>query len=110
MKLIATIAAVPAVALATAAPAQADQYDYVMLLDNEGVYYDSISDVIDAGKMTCRMMRGGNGVDSAVSYIMTGGHPAYEAGIVVYAASSTMCPDTLPLLQAYIGGSPGTAA
>jgi len=43
-----------AASLALAAPAHADQYEFVSVLDNEGVYYSSITDVIDQGKMACR--------------------------------------------------------
>jgi hypothetical protein len=47
-------------AVGLAAPAKADQYDYVSALDSNGVYYGSILDVIDLGKLTCRKLRMGD--------------------------------------------------
>jgi hypothetical protein len=45
------VGALGACALAVAPPAQADDIDYVMALDDTGVYYSSMSDVIDPGKL-----------------------------------------------------------
>jgi hypothetical protein len=39
-------------AIVVAAPANADQYDFVSFLDNNGVYYASISDVIEWAKLS----------------------------------------------------------
>jgi hypothetical protein len=82
------VGALGACALAVAPPAQADDIDYVMALDDAGVYYSSMSDVIDTGKLVCRSLRGGgSGLDAA------SGFNAAEARIVVRAARSNMCPD-----------------
>jgi hypothetical protein len=40
-------------------PARADQYDFIAQLDNSGVSYESISDMIDIGKEVCHDLRGG---------------------------------------------------
>ena len=40
-------------------PARADQYDFVMQLDNMGVSYESILDMIDIGKELCHDLRSG---------------------------------------------------
>ena len=101
MKLILALAT-PIAALALAAPAHADQYDYVSVLDNEGVYYDSISDVIDLGKMTCRILRSGSELPVAARNIASAGYRGYEIGVVVQSAASNMCPDVLPALRAFL--------
>jgi hypothetical protein len=81
--------AVGDIAVAVPAPGtHADDLDFVMQLDDNGVYYDSISDIIDTGKLVCRSLRsGGNGL-TAVS-----GYNAAEARIIVQAARTNMCPD-----------------
>ncbi|MDH6194442.1 hypothetical protein M2272_001071 [Mycobacterium frederiksbergense] len=108
---IATAAAIAGVStLALAAPAHADQYDFVAQLDNRGVYYASITDVIDAGKMACRMLRGGTGVPAALDYVASDGYTRYETVIVVVAAAQNMCPDVMPVLTAYANAGPVTEA
>ena len=93
-----------AASLALAAPARADQYDYVSVLDNEGVYYSSITDVIDQGKMTCRLLRGGAGVPAALNSVTGSGYAPYESAIIVTAAARNMCPDVMPVIEAFING------
>jgi hypothetical protein len=43
--------------LASSAPARADQYDFISVLDNSGVSYESIVDMIDIGKAICHDLR-----------------------------------------------------
>ena len=57
------------IGLIDAAPAHADHYDFVADLDNNGVFYASITDVIDQGKLACRLMRSGAGVPAALSFL-----------------------------------------
>ncbi|WP_233213590.1 DUF732 domain-containing protein [Mycobacterium hubeiense] len=95
--------------LALAGPAHADQYEYVSILDNEGVYYSSITDVIDTGKMACRMLRGGADVPAALNYVAGGGYAPYESAVIVTAAALKMCPDVMPVIDEFING-PGHGA
>lgn len=99
-----------AMCLAAATPARADQYDFVIALDNRGVYYSSVSEVIDQGKMACRLMRSGPGIQGAVNYVARGGFAPSEVGIVVYAAAANMCPDVMPAINAFVNGSRGADA
>lgn len=98
------------VPMALAAPARADQYDFVAQLDDRGVYYSSISDVIDTGKMTCRLLRGGAGVPAAMNFVARDGYASYETAIIVVAAAQNMCPDVMPVLNAYVNAGPVTGA
>ena len=107
MKFITALVIPFAAMLAFAAPANADQIDYVMVLDTNGVYYDSISDVIDLGKMTCRNLRGGAGVPTTLRYVASNGYPPYEIGVIVEAAAYNMCPDVIPVLEAVFADPPG---
>jgi len=104
------VAAAAVTATALAAPARADQYDFVSMLDNEGVYYSSITDVIDQGKMACRMLRSGAGMPSALDYVAGGGYAPYETAFVVASAATNMCPDVLPTVRAFLGDGPTTGA
>lgn len=105
-KLLLAAVAAPIAALFAAAPSHADQYDYVSQLDNAGVYYSNILDVIDTGKADCSYLR--RGVDPGV--LMTGlqrlGYAPVEAGQILVSAAVNMCPDTLPALRAYAQPSP----
>lgn len=98
----AVVVATAAAPLTLAAPAHADQYDFVSYLDNKGVYYSSISGVIDAGKMSCRLLRADAGVPSAMGFLGRQGFTSREAAIIIVAAVDDMCPDTLPALRAFV--------
>jgi len=66
-------------ALGIAAPANADQYDFISVLDNNGVYYYNISEMIDLGKAACRTVRTGGtigSVDSAINLLTRAGFNA----------------------------------
>ncbi|AWT52245.1 DUF732 domain-containing protein [Mycolicibacterium smegmatis] len=103
------VVATAVAATALAAPAHADQYDFVSMLDNEGVYYSSITDVIDQGKMACRILRSGAGMPPMLSYVAGGGYAPYETAIVVASAAMNMCPDVLPTVRVFLAG-PTTGA
>jgi hypothetical protein len=107
---VAAIAVGAVISMTLAAPARADQYDYVAQLDDRAVYYDSISDVIDTGKMTCRLLRGGAGVSAAMNFVARDGYASYETAIIVVAAAQNMCPDVMPVLSAYVNAGPVTGA
>ncbi|GCB01823.1 DUF732 domain-containing protein [Mycolicibacterium sp. NCC-Tsukiji] len=89
------------------APAHADQYDFVVYLDNNGVYYASVSGVIDAGKMTCRILRSGGGVPGAMAFLGRAGYERYEAATIIVAAVDDMCPDTQPVIDAFLNQTAG---
>src|SRR5258705_255325 len=46
-------------AVALSGPAHADQYDFITQLDNMGVSYESMLDMIDVGKEPCHDLRSG---------------------------------------------------
>ena len=88
----------------SSAPAQADQYDYVSALDNRGIYYASISEVIDLGKLACSRLRAGVSPQWAGDAAFSAGYASFEAAIIVVEATKNMCPDQIPVLQAYVDG------
>lgn len=94
-------------ALVGAAPAHADQYDFVVYLDNNGVYYSSVSGVIDAGKITCRILRSGGGVPGAMGFLGRAGYGRYEAATIIVAAVDDMCPDAQPVIDAFLNQTAG---
>lgn len=109
-RILAAAAIAGASAMMLAVPAQADQYDFVAQIDSRGVYYSSISGVIDDGKMACRMLRGGASVPAALNYVAGDGFAEYEAVVIVVAAAQNMCPDVMPILAAYVNADSGTVA
>lgn len=86
----------------TAAPAHADQYDFISALDQHGVVYDNISDMINVGKLICHTMRSGGylgNINKALDHTL-GYTSQDERGIIVVSAANTMCPDIWPVLNA----------
>jgi hypothetical protein len=98
--------AVPVVAVAAAIPANADQYDYISMLDNNGVYYSSILDMIDTGKAVCRVVRTSasyDPVDPAIDMLRGVGFSSdTERGLILFSAAENMCPDIFPDIRAHI--------
>lgn len=87
----------------TAPRAAADQYDFLDMLDNSGVAYGDLTDTIDLGKGICHHLRAGYDPGAVVrSVSLGGGWTPYEAGLVVGAAATSMCPDTWPVLNRYM--------
>ncbi|MGU3500471.1 DUF732 domain-containing protein [Mycobacterium sp. C31M] len=81
----------------------------MLALDNEGVYYDSITDVIDLGKLTCRNLRSGAGVPTTLKYVASNGYAPYEIGAIVESAATYRCPDVYPVLDAVFANQPAAA-
>lgn len=98
--------AMPIAAVAVAAPAQADQFDYVSYLDNNGIYYSSVSDVIDLGKQLCSVARKAPTTGNTMAQALFGllGSAGYgssaEGKIILTAAGDNMCPDIWPRVKA----------
>jgi hypothetical protein len=96
----------PVAALATAVPASADQYDYISMLDNNGVYYSSILDMIDTGKAVCRVVRtsaSNDPIEPAIDMLRRVGFSSdTERGLILMSAAENMCPDIFPDIRAHI--------
>lgn len=66
---------------------------YIQVLDEEGIYYSSEDAAVQAGRAICEYLRaGGSLVDAATIAMTDGGYSAYDAGYIVGAASSALCP------------------
>lgn len=95
--------------LLTAPIAKADQFDFISDLDRQGVYYGSVSDMIEAGKLACAVLgNGGNSeaVDAIGWYLVNDRKfSPTEAGLIVRSAAQNMCQDTLRILNGY-GAAP----
>lgn len=104
--LAATIAAFALVI--PAAPAHADQYDYVSALDNRGIPYSDISQIIDTGKMACANLRRGiqvfgpQGVGAPITAM---GYSGLEAAIITVEAVRNMCPDQTSVINAALAAA-----
>lgn len=88
-------------ALALSGPARADQYDFVSELDNSGVSYASITDMIGIGKELCHDLRNDVSPSLVLGKLRRTGFAPTEAAIILTAAVSNLCPDTKPLVVAW---------
>jgi hypothetical protein len=71
--------------MALSGPAHADQYDFISQLDNSGVSYESMIDMIDIGKELCHVVLG---------KLQRTGFATAESAIILVSAVHNMCPDT----------------
>lgn len=109
MKLAIAAAVAIAAGLGLATPADADQYDYVSELDNNGIYYSSISEVIDLGKQVCTVGRTAptDILQVAMGTLLrrAGYTSSNEGNIIVSAAATNMCPDIYPRIREAVGAT-----
>jgi hypothetical protein len=94
-----------------AAPASADEYDFISALDKNGIYYASISNMIDVGKEACHAMRShvaGPVIAGGVS--RAGGYTLQETNIIMTAAANDMCPDVWPWIHSVENSPPAPAS
>lgn len=94
MKAILAAVALTGTAVLAAAPAHADQYEFISMIDNHGVSYASVSDMIDIGKATCHELRSNYPIATTGNNLVALGFPPIEAALIITAASWNMCPDT----------------
>jgi Protein of unknown function (DUF732) len=82
------------VAVALSGPAHADQYDFISQLDNSGVSYQSMIDMIDIGKQLCHDLRTGATPPAVLGKLQRTGFAPAESAIILMSAVNNMCPDT----------------
>jgi hypothetical protein len=81
-------------AVALSGPAHADQYDFITQLDNMGVSYESMLDMIDIGKELCHDLRTGATPPVVLGKLQKTGFAPAESTIILIAAVNNMCSDT----------------
>ena len=81
-------------AVTLSVPARADQYDFISALDNAGVSYESIIDMIDVGKALCHDLRSGAAPPVVLGKLQNTGFAPAESAIILIAAVNNMCSDT----------------
>ena len=81
-------------AVALSGPAHADQYDFISQLDNSGVSYESMIDMIDIGKELCHDLRNGVAPPAVLGKLQRTGFATAESAIILVSAVNNMCPDT----------------
>ena len=72
------------------------KFDFVMQLDNVGVSYVSIIDMIDIGKAVCHDLRSGSTPPVVLGKLQATGFAASESAIILVSAVNNMCVDTKP--------------
>lgn len=72
-------------------PARADQFDFIMQLDNMGVSYESMIDMIDIGKQLCHDLRSGATPPVVLGKLRATGFAPAESAIILVSAVNNMC-------------------
>ncbi len=80
-------------AVVLACPAHADQYDFIAQLDNMGVSYDSMLDMIDIGKELCHDLRSGEAPPTVLGKLANTGFAPAESAIILMSAVDYLCID-----------------
>ena len=92
-------------AVALSCPAHADQYDFISQLDNMGVSYESVLDMIDVGKALCHDLRVGTTPPVVLGKLQAAGFASAEAAIILVSAVNNMCVDTKPAVVGWARGN-----
>lgn len=81
-------------AVSLAAPASAGDAEYIARLERNHVSYMSQHDALSWGHSVCGALRGGTPVLSAIDLLKDGGgFTTRDAGTIVGAATTELCPD-----------------
>jgi hypothetical protein len=83
-------------AVALSVPARADQYEFIVQLDNVGVSYESMINMIDIGKELCHDLRSGATPPVVLSKLQATGFAPAESAIILMSAVNNMCLDAKP--------------
>jgi hypothetical protein len=81
-------------AVAFSGPARADEYDFISELDNSGVSYASITDMINIGKELYHDLRSEVSPSVVLDKLRRTGFAPAESAIILTSAVNYMCPDT----------------
>ncbi|WP_081485256.1 DUF732 domain-containing protein [Mycobacterium xenopi] len=99
--------AVAAVCLAV--PASADHAGYLARLDRNHVSYVSQPDAVHWGSSVCDELRNGADVPAVVSTLKNnGGFTTRDAGAIIGAATSELCPDQHQTAMQWAYGQTGS--
>lgn len=85
-----------------AGPAHADQYDFLIELDNAGVWYPSSVDMVDIGKEVCHELRHRVSPGLVLDKLVNTGFAPAEAVIVLASAVTHMCVDVQPAVVSWV--------
>lgn len=108
--LLAGLGALSAAAITHAPAAKADQYDFINALDEKGVTYNNLSSMVEVGKDVCHYLRGGTSPSWLMSTgLAPGGWSPVERAIIIGEAVHTMCPDQVPMVNAWAQGQQQSA-
>jgi Protein of unknown function (DUF732) len=88
-------------AVALAPPAHADQYEFISFLDDSGVSYSSMVDMIDIGKAVCHDLRSGDVPPIVMGRLSNIGFATAEASLVIVSAVSHMCVDAKEVVNSW---------
>lgn len=87
------------VGLAFAPESSADQFQYLTYLDNNGVYYRSMTAAMDMGKQACSIGRSAASTEEMTNRWSTltssFGYVAKEGDIIVHSAINYLCDDVI---------------
>ncbi|MGV0833996.1 DUF732 domain-containing protein [Mycolicibacterium thermoresistibile] len=92
-----------------AAPAQADQYDFIYELDGAGVWYTSTVEMIDIGKEVCHELRHGVSPGLVLGKLANTGFAPAESAIILVSAVTHMCVDAEPIVVSWLNDQGYTA-
>lgn len=80
--------------ISSAGQAQADQHGFITHIDNMGVSYKSIADMMEVGRAVCHELRSGQAPPVVLGRLQRVGFAPAESAIVLTAAVDNMCLDT----------------
>ena len=81
-------------AVALSGPAHADQYDFITQLDNMGVSYESMLDMIDIGTELSHDLWSGATPPVVLGKLQKTGFAPAESTIILISAVNNMCSDS----------------
>lgn len=108
MKLL--VAILPVAALLLAAPAHADEASYITVVSQWGTNVSNRAAIIRTGMTACDALRGGSSYLDVAKAVVSANYTARDAGRIIYAAVTQLCPDQLTNVNAQVNGLEGPSS
>lgn len=99
----AAVLAILSAGLGPAAPAAADGFDYLALLDEQGVSYPSEESALGVGQGICRVLGNGGALPRVINALhQRGWDSPREQSIIIASAGRALCPEIGPVVQSQL--------
>ena len=76
-----------------------DAADFLAFLDKDQIAYSNPATAVNMGNGICQQLRSNPDPGSVLDPVFNAGYSGRQAGLIVFAATRTLCPDMAPVVD-----------